>query len=117
MPLWEAMLDATGVSEVTRVLDAGCGSGGACVLAARRGAEVSRMDAAQPLLALARRRVPDGNFRTGDLEALLFADGSFDAVIAASSIQFAQDRPAVMCGSWLGPSTGGPGFGGSLEHS
>lgn len=96
LPLWEAMLDATDVSSGTRVFDAGCGSGGASVLAARRGAVVSGLDAAEPLLELARRRVPEGDFRAGDLEALPFEGDSFDSVIAASSIQYAQDRVAAM---------------------
>ena len=95
-PLWEAMLDATGVADGTRVLDAGCGGGGASVLAGGRGAVVSGLDASGPLLEVARGRVPQGDFRVGDLEALPFADGSFDAVIAASSIQYAEDRVAAV---------------------
>jgi cyclopropane fatty-acyl-phospholipid synthase-like methyltransferase len=37
VPLWEAMLDAAMVGPGTHVLDAGCGAGGASVLAMRRG--------------------------------------------------------------------------------
>ncbi len=95
-PLWEAMLDATGVVDGSRVLDAGCGGGGASVLAAGRGAVVSGLDASEPLLEVARGRVPQGDFRVGDLEMLPFADGSFDAVIAASSIQYAENRVAAL---------------------
>ncbi|MCZ6738256.1 MAG: class I SAM-dependent methyltransferase [Actinobacteria bacterium] len=95
-PLWEAMLDATGVGAGTRFLDAGCGGGGASVLAAGRGAVVSGLDASEPLLEIARYRLPEGDFRVGDLEALPFADGSFGAVIAASSIQYAEDRVAAL---------------------
>ncbi len=89
-PLWEAMFDATGVAHGSRVLDAGCGGGGASVLAARRGALVSGLDASEPLVEVARNRIPEGDFRVGDLETLPFADGSFDAVIAASSVQYAE---------------------------
>lgn len=95
-PLFEAMLDAVGVAEHVRVLDAGCGGGGASVLAAGRGAIVSGLDASAPLIEIARSRVSDGDFRVGDLEALPFADGSFDGVIAANSIQYAQDRVAAL---------------------
>lgn len=93
--LWEAMLDATGVGDGTRVLDAGCGAGGASVLATGRGAAVSGLDASEPLLEVARDRVPEGDFRVGDLESLPFADRVFDAVIAVASIQYAEDRVAA----------------------
>jgi 2-polyprenyl-3-methyl-5-hydroxy-6-metoxy-1,4-benzoquinol methylase len=47
MPLWGAMLDAAAVGEGMRLLDAGCGAGGASLLAARRGAQVNGLDAAE----------------------------------------------------------------------
>lgn len=95
-PLWEAMLDAADVGPGTRVLDAGCGAGGACVLAAARGADVSGVDAAQGLVTIARERVPEGDLRVGDLEALPYGDDVVDAVIAASSVQYAGDRVAAL---------------------
>ncbi len=95
-PLFEAILNAAGVSDGVRFLDVGCGGGGASVLAGGRGAVVSGLDASAPLIDIARGRVSDGDFRVGDLEALPFADESFDAVIAANSIQYAQDRVAAL---------------------
>jgi SAM-dependent methyltransferase len=97
-PFFEAMLDAVGVGvgDDVRFLDAGCGGGGASVLADSRGAVVSGLDASAPLIDIARDRVSGGDFRVGDLEALPFADGSFDAVIAANSIQYAEDRVAAL---------------------
>lgn len=95
-PFFKAMLDAAGVGDGVRVLDAGCGGGGASVLAEDRGAVVSGLDASAPLIDVARDRVPGGDFRVGDLEALPFGDGSFDAVIAANSIQYAEDRLAAL---------------------
>ena len=47
------MLNAAGVEESTRFLDVGCGGGGASVLAAERGAQISGLDAAEGLLYLA----------------------------------------------------------------
>jgi SAM-dependent methyltransferase len=95
-PLWRAMLDAASVGSGTRVLDAGCGGGGASVIAAACGADVSGLDAADGLVAFARRRLPAGDFRVGDLEDLPFDDGAFDAVIAANSVQYAADRVAAL---------------------
>ena len=43
-PLFEAVLDAAGVGQGTRVLDVGCGSGLTLVLAAQRGATPSGLD-------------------------------------------------------------------------
>src|SRR4051794_27044462 len=67
-PLWIAMLDAAAVGPGTRCLDAGCGAGGASLLAAERGAQVSGLDASAPLITVARRRLPSGEFRVGELE-------------------------------------------------
>jgi SAM-dependent methyltransferase len=95
-PLWEAMLAAAGVGPGTKFLDAGCGAGGASALAAERGARVSGFDASEALLAIARERVPEGDFRSGDLEALPYPDGAFDAVFAANSVQYAADPVAAL---------------------
>jgi len=95
-PLWQDTLSALGVKAGMRFLDAGCGGGGACVLAAAFGAEVTGFDASDALLAIALERLPQAQFVHGDLEKLPFADGHFDAALAANSIIFAEDiRQAV----------------------
>lgn len=95
-PFFGAMLDAAGVEEGVRFLDAGCGGGGASVLAAERGAVVTGLDAAAPLIEIASDSVPGGDFRVGDLESLPFEDGAFDAVVASNSIQYAENRIAAL---------------------
>jgi SAM-dependent methyltransferase len=95
-PLWEAMLTAAAVGSGTRLLDAGCGGGGASLLAAQRGASITGLDAAGSLIDVARKRLPDAEFRVGDLQELPFDVNSFDAVVAASSLQYTQDRVATL---------------------
>ncbi|MFN2123646.1 MAG: methyltransferase domain-containing protein [Candidatus Promineifilaceae bacterium] len=89
VPLYEAVLKETAVGANTSVLDIGCGSGMFCEMAAKRGARVSGLDASESLLAIARERVKDGDFRTGELEELPYADRTFDVVVGFSSFQFA----------------------------
>ncbi len=88
---YHAVFDACGVGGDTRYCDVGCGSGMAAQLASQRGAAVSGLDAAEGLLAIARARVPAGDFQLGDLEAPPFADGQFDLVTGFNSFQFAAD--------------------------
>lgn len=95
-PVFEAVLERTGVGSGTRYLDAGCGSGMAAAMAALRGAEVSGVDAAEGMLAIARSRVPAGDFRQGDLEQLPFADESFDVVTGFNSLQYAGQPVAAL---------------------
>jgi SAM-dependent methyltransferase len=85
------MLDAAAVGPGTRLLDAGSGAGGASALAAGRGALVNGLDAAAALLAIARERVPDGDFQVGELEALPYGDSIFDAIVAANVVQYVTD--------------------------
>ena len=77
-------------------MDCGCGAGLFCQLAASAGVVVSGVDAAEPLLAIARSRLPTADFRVGDMEELPFADESFDVVTGFNSFQFATDPAAAM---------------------
>jgi SAM-dependent methyltransferase len=96
LPLFGAVLDAARVVPGTRLLDAGCGAGLLPLLASLRGATVAALDASEPLLAIARERLPGADLRQGDLEALPFDDASFDAVTAVNSIFYAADIAAAM---------------------
>ena len=90
-PLYERVLDAAAVRDGTRLLDVGCGSGLLAELAAARGSQVAGVDITPELLAIARERVPAGDFRDADMSVLPFPDGSFDAVTGVNSFQFAPD--------------------------
>ena len=74
--VYEAVLARTKVGPDTYYLNVGCGAGGAVQLAAARGAQVSGIDAADTLLAIARERTPKGTFHIGDLETLPFDDAT-----------------------------------------
>jgi SAM-dependent methyltransferase len=95
-PFYEALLDAAEVGSQTRLLDVGCGAGTALLLAAKRGATVSGLDASEGLLATARRHLPDVDLRQGDIEQLPYADGSFDVVTAFNAIGFCDDQVGAL---------------------
>jgi SAM-dependent methyltransferase len=90
--VYEHVLVRTATREGTRVLDCGCGAGRFARMAADRGAHVAGIDAAEELVAIADERVPEGEFRAGDIEALPWADDSFDLVTGFSAFQFADDK-------------------------
>jgi SAM-dependent methyltransferase len=92
-PLYVDALERAGVGHGSVYLDVGCGAGLALSLAAARGATVSGLDAAEAMAAIARARVGAGDVRTGELEELPFADGTFDVVTGFNSFQYAA-RPA-----------------------
>jgi SAM-dependent methyltransferase len=96
-PLFEQLLNATGVGPGARLLDVACGSGYAAALAAAHGATVTGIDITPALLEIARTRVPQGDFVEAGMDALPFADGSFDVVTGTNGFQFALD-PAVALG-------------------
>jgi SAM-dependent methyltransferase len=91
-PVYEHVLDRTKISQGTRVLDCGCGAGRFARMAADRGASVAGIDASEELTAIAAERVPEGEFRAGDIEALPWLGDSFDVVTGFSAFQFADDK-------------------------
>lgn len=84
----------------TKVLDVACGTGYFCILAAKRGAEVTGIDIARNLIAQARNSAIDHDvkiqFDEGDAEALPYADNSFDIVISMIGAMFAPQPEKVV---------------------
>lgn len=68
------------------VLDAGCGTGRVAIELARRGIAVVGIDADPAMLATARRRAPELEWRLADLATVELAPGSFDAVVLAGNV-------------------------------
>jgi ubiquinone/menaquinone biosynthesis C-methylase UbiE len=76
-----------------RVLDIGCGTGAhARIFAGRFGCTLSGIDAAQRMVAEARAKLPEADFRQALAEQLPFADGSFDAALMMLVVHHL-DRP------------------------
>jgi len=81
------VLDAPVLQRVARrkivaALDAGCGEGRFCRLLNARGISAIGIDPTEALIAEARRRDPQGEYRIGRAETLNFPDATFDLVIS-----------------------------------
>ncbi|MFP6891837.1 MAG: methyltransferase domain-containing protein [Nitrospinota bacterium] len=75
------LLDAVNAEAGTRLLDVACGPGIVSGAAAARGCSVLGLDFATGMLAQARERYPEIEFREGDAEDLPLKDASFEAVV------------------------------------
>lgn len=93
-----SLVSYAGIRAADRVLDVGCGTGVVSVTAALRGAVVTGLDLTPELLARARENAAvarvDVDWHEGDVEALPFADGTFDVVTSQFGHMFAP-RPDV----------------------
>ena len=85
-PANQVIFDQIGVGAGIRLVDIACGSGFAAHLAHQRGAAVTGIDASEALVAIARARTPEGDFRVGDMFALPFAGESFEAATSFNGI-------------------------------
>lgn len=90
------MVGAAGIGEGTSLLDLGCGDGGFCAFAARRGAKVHGLDVEPDAIAEALQAVPDADLRLGLMESLPWADASFDVVTSFNALQYALDPEAAL---------------------
>lgn len=107
IPLFEAVFERLRVGNGMRLLDVGCGAGGAAQIAARCGARVSGLDASGAMIEIARKRVPDGDFSVGEIEELPYADHIFHAVVGFNSFQYAGDPVAALREAKRVTSSGG----------
>lgn len=77
-----ALLEAANITKDSRVLDVGTGPGNAAGAAQERGGVVIGIDFSSAMLAEARQRHPDIEFKEANADDLPFKGGEFDAVIS-----------------------------------
>ena len=89
------ILELLGPVEGLLVLDVGCGDGALGSVLARRTARVTGLDADARMLAAARQRAQEDKIWLelvrGEAEALPFADGTFDRIVAVTVLCFVGD--------------------------
>jgi SAM-dependent methyltransferase len=135
MPVAEDLVRAADPAPGDCVLDVACGAGNVALVAARRYCDVAGIDIADNLIERARlRAAADGldlDFRTGDAQALPFADESFDIVTSAFGIIFAPDQPQaaaeavrvcrdggrIALANWMPEGFGSDFFGAHARHA
>ena len=89
---WRRLTVRLVVSPGDRVLDGCCGTGDLAVAARKAGAgEVVGLDFSGAMLERARRKEPAIEWRQGDLLALPFEDGSFDAATVGFGVRNVAD--------------------------
>ena len=79
------VLDLAGVAEGTSVLEVGCGTGTLAIMAARRGARVTAVDADETILAIAKKKATglDIHFVHGLAQEADLPPASFDAAVSS----------------------------------
>src|SRR5215471_8545227 len=100
LPAAELAVERAAAAPGGAVLDVGCGTGNAALLAAATGANVAGVDPASRLLQVARDRAAAENyeitFLEGAAEALPVPDASVDVLVSVFGVIFASDpRRAV----------------------
>lgn len=99
-PAARALVDYAAPAARERVIDIGCGTGNAALLAAEAGALVIGVDPAQRLLDVAAERALasrlEARFVRGEAAALPFEDGYADLVLSVFGVIFASDPTAAV---------------------
>ncbi len=93
---WRRLTVEAVVRPGDRVLDACCGTGDLAVGAERAGATVTGLDFSPRMLERARRKSDTVEWVEGDLLALPFADGSFDAATVGFGVRNVADLEAAL---------------------
>ena len=91
---WRRMAARAVVTPGDRVLDACCGTGDLALETERAGGRVTGLDFSARMLERARRKSAGVEWVRGDLLALPFADGSFDAATVGFGIRNVADLDA-----------------------
>ena len=98
-PAAEVVVGRADPDDGDRVLDLGCGTGNAALLAAERGATVTGVDPAERLVSVAAdeaaARGLDARFVVGSAADLPLADDSVDVVVSVFGVIFAPDAEAA----------------------
>jgi SAM-dependent methyltransferase len=100
LPAARVVVDTTAIQPQERILDLGCGTGNAALLAAALAHEVVGVDPAPRLLEIARSRAAAAGagttrFLAGRAEELPLGDAEIDAALSVFGVVFAADAGAA----------------------
>lgn len=70
-----------------KVLDVACGTGDMAVELLRQGCSVTGVDLSKEMMAIAKWKAPQAEYRLADVERLPFGEASFDAVTCAFGVR------------------------------
>jgi len=94
------LLELIGAPAGLEILDVGCGDGALAITLGKRGARVTGIDASPQLIESARKRAHgEGEpiaFDVAEAQALPFASGSFDVVVAVTVLCLLEDAGAAL---------------------
>ncbi len=93
---WRRLTVEAVVQPGDRVLDACCGTGDLALAAEREGGIVTGLDFSPKMLARARRKSETVSWIEGDLLALPFEDGAFDAATVGFGVRNVADLDAAL---------------------
>ena len=98
-PAARVVVERAAVAPGEHVVDVGCGTGNAALIAAASGARVTGVDPAPRLLEVARAEAAErglhATFAVGDAAALPLEDGAADVVLSVFGVIFAPDPRAA----------------------
>jgi SAM-dependent methyltransferase len=89
--LIDAFVRLTGLKPGARVADLGCGSGAFTSRLAHKGYDCVGLDISAKLVAVGRRKFPELELLTGDIEHLPFADASLDGALLSGVVHHFPD--------------------------
>lgn len=95
----DIVAEEAGVARGHRVLDVACGTGVAAAAARERAGDdgmVVGLDPNGDMLAVAERKHPDIEWKTGRAESLPFPDAAFDAVVSQFGFMFFEDKAGAL---------------------
>ncbi len=99
LPAAQVVIDRAALRRDEHVVDVGCGTGNAALLAAERGARATGIDPAQRLLDVAGAKaaadVADARFLPGEAARLPLADSTADVIVSVFGVIFAPDAQAA----------------------
>lgn len=98
-PAAKVVVERAAVRSGDRVLDLGCGTGNAALLAAAPGVQVIGVDPSPRLLEVASERAEGKGgsvtFQSGEAASIPLADGSVDVIVSVFGVIFAPDAGAA----------------------
>lgn len=92
------LVEAAGLHPGVLALELGCGTGVFTALARTSGADITAIDLCQDLLDMARSKSPSAmaRFIVGNIEAMPFHEGAFDAIYGSSVLHHLDVRVALL---------------------